>query len=204
MAKLTYAHLSRWSIGHLRPFAIALCSGLLWPFQASWSMSPRWRPFLPRCVFVVVDVFATSLFFTGRNVSLTPNPFILRASWSCLSRLLRHAWQGSGSVLCPTHRAKNGQSAGFINRGHTWRFFFYFLFFFFFFLLTIKFEDRCFTDYRPESLLFKKIFEYLLFMNTTVIRLLIHEDEFDYLNGWIKNGHMRKNLTPNGEPHSYR
>ena len=28
--------------------------------------------------------------------------------------------------------------------------------------------------------------------------------EFDYLNGWIKNGHIRKNLTHNGEPHRYR
>ena len=34
---LTYAHRSRWSIGHLRPLAIALCSELLWPFQTSWS-----------------------------------------------------------------------------------------------------------------------------------------------------------------------
>ena len=33
------------------------------------------------------------------------NPFILRASCSCLSRLLRQAWQGSGSILYPTHRA---------------------------------------------------------------------------------------------------
>ena len=28
---LTYAHHSRWSIGHLQPLSIALCSGLLWP-----------------------------------------------------------------------------------------------------------------------------------------------------------------------------
>ena len=35
---LTYAHRSRWSIGHLRPLAIALCSGLLWPFQSCWSL----------------------------------------------------------------------------------------------------------------------------------------------------------------------
>ena len=34
---LTYAHHCRWSIGHLRPLAITLCSGLLWPFQSSWS-----------------------------------------------------------------------------------------------------------------------------------------------------------------------
>ena len=34
---LTYAHRSRWSIGHLPPLAIALCSGLLWSFQSSWS-----------------------------------------------------------------------------------------------------------------------------------------------------------------------
>ena len=26
--------------------------------------------------------------------------------------------------------------------------------------------------------------------------------ECDYLNGWIKNGHIRKNLTQNGEPQS--
>ena len=32
---LTYAHRSRWSIGHLRPLAIAPCSGLFWPFQTS-------------------------------------------------------------------------------------------------------------------------------------------------------------------------
>ena len=35
---LTYAHRSRCNIGHLRPLAIALCSGLLWPFQSSWSL----------------------------------------------------------------------------------------------------------------------------------------------------------------------
>ena len=34
---LTYAHRSRWSIGHLRPLTIALCSGLLWSFRTSWS-----------------------------------------------------------------------------------------------------------------------------------------------------------------------
>ena len=32
-----YAHRSRWSIGHLRPLTIALCSGLLWSFRTSWS-----------------------------------------------------------------------------------------------------------------------------------------------------------------------
>ena len=36
---LTYAHRSWWSIGHLRPLSIALCSGLLWPFQTSWSLA---------------------------------------------------------------------------------------------------------------------------------------------------------------------
>ena len=37
-ALLPYVHHSRWSIGHLRPLTIALCSGLLWPFQTSWSL----------------------------------------------------------------------------------------------------------------------------------------------------------------------
>ena len=41
------------------------------------------------------------------------NPFILRASCSCLSRLLRHAWQGSGSILYPTHRAGRSQDTLF-------------------------------------------------------------------------------------------
>ena len=36
---LTYAHSSRWSIGHLWPLTIALCSGLHWPFQTSWSLA---------------------------------------------------------------------------------------------------------------------------------------------------------------------
>ena len=36
---LTYAHRSRWSIDHLRPLAIALCSGLLWPFHTTWSLA---------------------------------------------------------------------------------------------------------------------------------------------------------------------
>ena len=27
--------------------------------------------------------------------------------------------------------------------------------------------------------------------------------ECDYLSGWIKNGHIRKNLTQNGEPQRY-
>ena len=35
---LTYAHSSRWSIGHRRPLTIALCSGLFWPFQSRWSL----------------------------------------------------------------------------------------------------------------------------------------------------------------------
>ena len=34
---LTYAHRSWWSIGHQRPLAIALCSGLLLSFRTSWS-----------------------------------------------------------------------------------------------------------------------------------------------------------------------
>ena len=34
---LTYAHRSQWNIGHQRPPAIALCSGLLLSFQISWS-----------------------------------------------------------------------------------------------------------------------------------------------------------------------
>ena len=34
---LIYAHRSQWSIGHQRPPAIALCSGLLLSFQTSWS-----------------------------------------------------------------------------------------------------------------------------------------------------------------------
>ena len=34
---LTYAHCSQWSIGHQRPPAIALCSGLLLLFRTSWS-----------------------------------------------------------------------------------------------------------------------------------------------------------------------
>ena len=39
MYLLTYTHRSRWSIGHLRPLAIALCSRLLWSFQTSWSLA---------------------------------------------------------------------------------------------------------------------------------------------------------------------
>ena len=34
---LTYAHRSPWSLGHQRPPAIALCSGLLLSFRTSWS-----------------------------------------------------------------------------------------------------------------------------------------------------------------------
>ena len=37
MMLLTYAHRSQWSIGHQRPPAIALCSGLLLSFQTSCS-----------------------------------------------------------------------------------------------------------------------------------------------------------------------
>ena len=36
---LTYAHRSWWSIGHQRPPAIALCSGLLWSFWTSWFLA---------------------------------------------------------------------------------------------------------------------------------------------------------------------
>ena len=34
---LTYAHRSQWSIGHQRPPAFVLCSGLLLLFRTSWS-----------------------------------------------------------------------------------------------------------------------------------------------------------------------
>ena len=34
---LTYAHRSQWSVGHQRPPAMALCSGLLLSFRISWS-----------------------------------------------------------------------------------------------------------------------------------------------------------------------
>ena len=34
---LSYAHRSRWSLGHQRPLAIAHCPGLLWAFRTSWS-----------------------------------------------------------------------------------------------------------------------------------------------------------------------
>ena len=37
-----------------------------------------------------------------------------------------------------------------------------------------------------------------------LIDLLSTKMECDYLNGWIKNGHIRKNLTNNGEPQRYR
>ena len=44
---LTYAHRSRWSIGHQRPLSIALCSGLLWSFRTSMSLAVsallQWR-----------------------------------------------------------------------------------------------------------------------------------------------------------------
>ena len=46
-ALLIYAHGSLWSIGHLRPFAIALCFGLLWPFQ---SNCPLVVLALPQCL----------------------------------------------------------------------------------------------------------------------------------------------------------
>ena len=36
---LSYAHRSRWSISHLRPHAITLCSALLWSFQTSWPLA---------------------------------------------------------------------------------------------------------------------------------------------------------------------
>ena len=36
---LTYAHRYRWSIGHQRPLALELCSGLLWSFRTSCSLS---------------------------------------------------------------------------------------------------------------------------------------------------------------------
>ena len=34
---LTYVQRSWWSIGHQRPLAITLCSGLLWSYRTSWS-----------------------------------------------------------------------------------------------------------------------------------------------------------------------
>ena len=36
---LTYAHRPQWSKGHLRPLAVALCSGLFWPFRTSRSLA---------------------------------------------------------------------------------------------------------------------------------------------------------------------
>ena len=51
----TDAHHSRWSIGYLQPLAIALCSGLLWPFQSSWCCF-RWAG---------VMMFHNQAFLTG-------------------------------------------------------------------------------------------------------------------------------------------
>ena len=36
---LTYTNRYWWSIGHQRPLAIALCSGLLWSFRTNWSLA---------------------------------------------------------------------------------------------------------------------------------------------------------------------
>ena len=62
-------------------------------FTAPRHKSPRWRPFLAQ----------VNIFVCCRRCFCNT---ILLARWSCLSRLLRHAWQGSGSILCPSHRAK--------------------------------------------------------------------------------------------------
>ena len=79
---LTYAHRSRWSKGHLRPLAIALCSGLFWAFQTSWSLtalhhkSQRWRPFLAQVNVLLCcrGCFCNLSFFTDRVISPTQTP----------------------------------------------------------------------------------------------------------------------------------
>ena len=40
-------------------------------------------------------------------------------------------------------------------------------------------------------------------LSLSLIDALSTKTECDYLNGWIKNGHIRKNLTQNGEPQRY-
>ena len=65
--KLTYAHWSRWSIGHLRPLTIALCSGLLWSFRASWSLA----------VSALLQCLASNCCETG--LFLFPSRFQVRA-----------------------------------------------------------------------------------------------------------------------------
>ena len=65
----TYAHRSRWSIGHLRPLAIALCSGLLWPFQSNWSIMEVVEIMIVMMIMVMImTVMLTILLIMITNV----------------------------------------------------------------------------------------------------------------------------------------
>ena len=59
----TYAHRSRWSIGHLRPLTIDLCSRLLWRFHTNWSLA----------VSALLQCLASSKTKTTHVISLKEN-----------------------------------------------------------------------------------------------------------------------------------
>ena len=92
---LTFAPCSRWSINHLQPLAIALCSWLLWPFQTSWSLEPdrlaglvvrhlprEWKipGSNPACAGIFSGSSHTSDLKTGTPVATLPGAWHYRVS----------------------------------------------------------------------------------------------------------------------------
>ena len=58
---------------------------------------------------------------------------------------------------------------------------------------------------RPSSNLARGLKFWALMLH--LLKLVVGESmktECDYLNGWMKNGHIRKSLSQNGEPQRYR
>ena len=84
---LTYAHRFQRSIGHLQPFATALCSGPILPFQSSWSLVVSALPHCCVCACILC-VFVT----------LISSPCCCQAVKSCLT--CRTWW----TTCCPCWR----------------------------------------------------------------------------------------------------
>ena len=80
---LTYAHRSQWSIGHQRPPAIALCSGLLLSFRTSWSISlATWTVFPVSYIVLMLHVASrVNALGVRRGVSLAAS---FRLSLHCV------------------------------------------------------------------------------------------------------------------------
>ena len=110
----TFAYRSQWSAGHLPPLAIALCSGLFWPFQSSWSLADS----------VLLQCLASSCCEAGLSSSSPAGSRSglgvwcwMLASWGCVrsspTSSAVSAWPLVPVPLAPTDHFGSSPAVGF-------------------------------------------------------------------------------------------